>query len=411
MITPAPLKLLRVIARLNVGGPAHQAVLLHDRLRAFGFDTRLVHGSVAEGEASMEDLLDARGLERNKIPELGRRVRPANDLQAFWRLLRYLFAERPDIVHTHTAKAGTLGRLAAAAFNATRPRRQRCLVVHTFHGHVLNGYFGPAGNLAVRTAERALALLTDRIVTISPAQRDDIVGRYRIAPAGRVRMVRLGLDLDAFFQVKGADGAARTRLGFPPDAIVFGAIGRLVPIKDLQTLLRATAHAVAEEPRIRLAVAGDGQERGKLEQLSRNLGIEGRVTFLGWQRGLTAIYEALDVVALSSRNEGTPVALIEAMAAGRPTVATAVGGVPDVVVHEETGLLVPAGDISGFAAAMVRLARSEPERRRFGEAGRRAAAPYRSEALLDALADLYRRGLQEKRGSRKAMRANGAVVS
>ncbi len=169
MTRPARLKLLRVIARLNVGGPARQAILLHDELRALGFDTVLVHGVVGPGEASLEHLLEERTLDSVQLPGLGAEVHPLRDVQSLLQLVRVLFAERPDILHTHTAKAGAIGRLAAFAYNLTRARHRRCLVVHTFHGNVLQGYFGPAASWAVRVAERALARVTDRIVTISPA--------------------------------------------------------------------------------------------------------------------------------------------------------------------------------------------------------------------------------------------------
>ena len=189
------MKILRVIARLNVGGPARHVVLLDRGLRARGHDTRLVHGSLAPFEASLEHLAVEAGLPTTHIVELGRRISPMSDLRAFTELLRLVFREAPDVIHTHTAKAGTLGRLAAGLFNITRPRRRRCLVVHTFHGHVLTGYFRPATNVAVRLAERTLARITDRVVTISPAQRADIVTRFRIAAAARTVVVPLGLDL------------------------------------------------------------------------------------------------------------------------------------------------------------------------------------------------------------------------
>ena len=190
------MKTLRVIARLNVGGPARHVVLLDRGLRARGHDTRLVHGSLAPFEASLEHLAVESDLPTTHIRELGRRINLLDDLRAFVQLVRLVFREAPDVVHTHTAKAGTLGRLAACLFNFTRPRRRRCLVVHTFHGHVLTGYFAPATNVAVRLAERTLARITDRVVTISPAQRDDIVTRFRIAAAERTIVVPLGLDLE-----------------------------------------------------------------------------------------------------------------------------------------------------------------------------------------------------------------------
>ena len=394
---PAPLKVVRVIARLNVGGPARQAVILHRGLPARGYATRLAHGSIGAGEASLEDLLGRGDTGVVKIPQLGRRIHPLDDARALARLLRLVFAERPDVVHTHTAKAGALGRLAALAYNLTRPRHQRCLVVHTFHGHVFEGYFGALGSAAVRASERLLARVTDRVITISPLQRAAITERFRIASSDRVSVVTLGLDLDPFFEVGPVDTALRTGLGFPSDSVLFGSIGRLVPIKNLPMLLEAFALASEAAPRIRLVVAGDGQEKERLVAQASALGIEPLVRFLGWRRDLVSIHAGLDAVVLSSDNEGTPVALIEGHAAGRPVIATAVGGVPDVVSHGRNGLLVPAGDPRAFAACLVRLAGSAEERQRLGCQGRLDAGRFALSHLIEALNNLYREGLRARR--------------
>jgi glycosyltransferase involved in cell wall biosynthesis len=399
MTATARPKVLRVIARLNVGGPARQALILHERLPSRGFDTRLVHGLVGRGEASLEDEIDVRGLETVRLPDLGRRIQPWSDLRAFAYLLRRMLAEQPDIVHTHTAKAGALGRLAALFYNRLRGRRHQCVVVHTFHGHVFHGYFGPVGNWAVRAIERALARATDCVVTISPRQRQDIVDRYRIAPGGRVAVVPLGLELDRFFQLGPVDCALRRELGFPDDAVLLGYVGRLVAIKDLVTTLEALTLALPRAPQLRLVLVGDGDQRVALEEHARRVGVEAHVRFVGWRSDLERIYAGVDAVVLSSRNEGTPVALVEAMASGRPTVATAVGGVADVVADGVTGLLVPSGNALQMALALVRLAESPDERARLGAAGRRAAAYYGYDHLLEALSSLYWKALVSKRGA------------
>ena len=393
-------RLLRVIARLNVGGPARQALLLHERLPSFGFDCQLVHGCVGPGEASLEPELETRRLSSVRLPDLGRRIHPWSDLQAFLQLVRLMFATQPDVVHTHTAKAGTLGRLAARLYNLTRPKARRALVVHTFHGHVFHGYFSRSGSLAVRIVERLLARMTDRVVAISQRQRADLVDRYRVAPANRVVIVPLGLELDPFFELGPVDHALRRELGFPDATVLFGYIGRLVTIKALPTLLDAFARAHEQVPNVRLVIVGDGDQRAILEERTKSLGIEEEVRFVGWRYDLATIYGGLDAVVLSSLNEGTPVTLIEAMAAGRPTVATDVGGVPDVVADGETGWIVPPADPRALADAMVRLANSPEERFRLGAAGRDVADRFRAERLLTSLAALYRDGLAAKRGIR-----------
>lgn len=391
------LKVVRAIARLNIGGPARQAVLLHTGLRDRGFDTVLVHGIVGDGESDLEDLLPGRRDGVVRVRTLRARIRPLDDVRAFVSMTRLVFREQPDILHTHTAKAGALGRLAAWVYNTAQPRSRRCLVVHTFHGHVFEGYFGRLGTAGVLAGERMLARITDRIVTISPRQRSEIVERFRVAPPDRVSVIPLGLDLDRFLAIDRRTFDFGDQLGFPREAFVIGCVGRLVRIKDIRTLIDAVAIAAAELPSLRLAIVGDGTERAALEQHMRQSNLGAVVAFTGWRRDLTTVYGGLDVVALSSRNEGTPVALIEAMAAGRPVVATAVGGVPDVVEDGVSGLVVTPADPERLAAAIVRLGRSPDVRAQMGCRGREAARRYDVPRLLEDLDGLYRSTLERRR--------------
>jgi glycosyltransferase involved in cell wall biosynthesis len=328
-----------------------------------------------------------------RLPALGRRVRPWSDLAALVGIYRVLKAHRPDVVHTHTAKAGTLGRLAAALYNAAVPRRERALVVHTFHGHVFEGYFGRVGNLLVRTIERALARISDRIVTISERQRADIVERFRVARPEQVVVVPLGLELDRLLAL-GEDGPnLRGELGIGADAFVIGFVGRLVPIKAPEVLLEAFAQVAARISDTHLLVIGDGPLRESVE--ARAAASCGRIHVLGWRHDLERIYQAADVVALTSDNEGTPVALIEAMAAGRAVVATRVGGVPDLVADGETGLLVPARDPGAMADAIAGLAEDPGRRRRLGAAARdRVRRRFGAPRLVAEIAAVYRDGLE-----------------
>jgi glycosyltransferase involved in cell wall biosynthesis len=396
-------KTLRVIARLNVGGPARHVVIVDRGLSGRGHDTHLVHGSLAPFEASLEHLAAESGLRTTQIRELGRRISPISDLRAFAQLLRLVFREAPDVVHTHTAKAGTVGRLAAWLFNCTRPRQRRCLVVHTFHGHVLHGYFRPAANVAVRLAERTLARITDRIVTISPAQRDDIVTRFRIAPAARTAIVPLGLALEPLARLDTRAPHLRRQFGIPEQALVVGYVGRFVAIKDLPTLIRAFARVATARPEAVLLLAGDGPLRAEIDALIASLALTPRVRLVGWVEEVAPLHATIDICVLSSLNEGTPVALIEAMAAAKPVVATRVGGVADIVEHERTGLLVPPGNPDALADGIVRLAADPAERSRMGAAGREAVvARFSPERLVDDLEALYTRALAEKRRPRSS---------
>jgi glycosyltransferase involved in cell wall biosynthesis len=392
------LKILRIIARLNVGGPARHVVLLNQGLQSRGHDTLLIHGTIEPGEASLEIDLEKAGIRAKKIPELGRRIRVLGDMTALAQIIKLAFQERPDVVHTHTAKAGTLGRIAAFVFNATRSSSRRCIVVHTFHGHVLHGYFGPVVNTIVRLIEYLLAKLTTRIVTISQRQYLEITDRLRIAPASRTVVIPLGLNLDQLFRVGGSSPNDRQSLGIAPEDIVVGYVGRMVPIKDLETLIRGFGEALRGYPGLWLMLTGGGPLRESLRQLSRECHLSNRVLFRDWTDDLPRLYGTIDICALSSLNEGTPVAAIEAMAAGKPVVSTAVGGVPDVVQHGVTGLLVPPRDTTALAAAIAQLC-SEPElRRRMGGAGRRCAAEYTSERLVRDVERLYIAALAQTRG-------------
>jgi glycosyltransferase involved in cell wall biosynthesis len=397
-------KIVHVIARLNVGGPARNVTLLNAQLGARGHQTLLVHGALAPGEAALELPERVRAIPMLFDERLGRSVSPLNDLAALGSMLRVLKREHPDVVHTHTAKAGAIGRIAVAMYNAMRPAKARCAVVHTFHGHVLEGYFSPAMNRVVRVVERQLARLADRIVTISDRQRHDIVERFRVAPAEKTVTVPIDLDVADLFALPPPEGG--------PDAardVVVGYLGRLVPIKDVGTLLRAFAQARSRHPHMRLIIGGDGPERPALERLSAELGVAAYVTFAGWIADLPAFYSSIDILALSSLNEGTPVSLFEAMAAARPVVATSVGGVPDVVEDGVTGVLTAARAVTAFADALECFARSPERRAAIGAAGRRfVLTHYGDDRLIDLMEQTYAEAVTEKRQMNRG-RGSGQV--
>jgi glycosyltransferase involved in cell wall biosynthesis len=389
-MTASP-RTLRVIARLNVGGPARHVILADSGLRARGYETMLVYGNTGAGEASMEHLVEAAGVPHERLPALGPRVRGIADLAAFLAIWRIVWRLAPAVVHTHTSKAGALGRLAAFAANALRPPGRRAAIVHTYHGHVLEGYFSPLMQRLVRFTERLLGRITDAVVVISDQQRRDIVERFAVAPAERVHVVPLGLDLTPFFDLPlQPDVGARRRWGIADGCFVIGYVGRLVRIKNLPLLIEAVS-IVHRSRKVMLIIAGDGTERASLERTAADWGLSDRVRFCGWQHDLRAFYSMTDVVALSSRNEGTPVALIEAMAAARPVVATAVGGVPDAITDKVTGLLVPPGDPRAYAAALEKLAASPEFRASLGAAAREdVRSRFAAARLIDDLDSLYR---------------------
>ncbi len=380
------IRVLRIIARLNIGGPAIHATLLHERLDRQRFQSTLVTGTEEAGEGNYLEL-HGRTADVEIIPDLGREIRPLSDLQTLWRLVRLMRRLRPHVVHTHTAKAGAVGR--AAAVLAGVP-----VVVHTFHGHVLRGYFSPAKTAVYRAIERGLASRTDRLLAVTTRVRDELVA-LGVGEAARYRAVPLGFDLAPLLSAERRRGELRAELDLG-DAPLVGIVARLVPIKAHEVFLAAAARVRAELPAARFLVVGDGELRQALEQQTAALGLADAVRFLGWRADIDRLYADLDVVALTSRNEGSPVALIEAMASGVPVVSTEVGGVADVVEHGVSGLLAPMDDAEGIAKHVLTLLAGPELRRTMGLHGRQTvAATYGADRLVSDIETLYEELLRE----------------
>jgi glycosyltransferase involved in cell wall biosynthesis len=346
------IRVLRVFSRLNVGGPSVHVILLTAGLARYGYDTELVVGQEGATEGNLFDLAREKGVNCVRVAGLGREIHPIRDLQALFRLYRLMRRFRPHVVHTHTAKAGMLGRVAAVLARVP-------VIVHTYHGHVLHGYFGPVKTALFQSIERILAPLSSSLVTVSDAVREDLA-QMGIGPASRVCVIPLGLDLE---RLTGSlpRGELRAESGTPDDAPLVGIVGRLVPIKDVGTFLDAAGILARTDERIRFAVVGDGESRGALEAQTKALGLSDRVFFHSWKLDMRRVYGDLDVVVNCSRNERTPVALIEAMAAGRPVVATSVGGTPDVLGQGRHGRLVPPGDAPALARAVLESLADGPD--------------------------------------------------
>jgi glycosyltransferase involved in cell wall biosynthesis len=386
------IRVLRVIARLNVGGPALHVAYLTEGLAERGYDTTLVAGSLAQGEESMAHVARQRGARIVTLPHLARQVSPLNDLLAVRHLAKLIRAERPQILHTHTAKAGAVGRLAALLAGDARPP----IVVHTFHGHVLRGYFNPFATLAFRTLERWLAAVTTRLIAVSPEVRDDLV-RLGVAPREKFSVIRLGIELD---ERVGADGETRRetrrRMGIGPDAFVVGWVGRMTAVKRTDDVLLAFKGVLDRGVDAWLCLIGDGPDRQRLERRAHELGVVRRCLFVGYQDDVAPYYEAIDALLLPSANEGTPVSVIEALAAERPTVATRVGGVPDVVREGVDGYLVDVGDADTLAERLVELAGDPDKRDAMGREGRRRVLErYAVDRLVDDIDALYRELLDD----------------
>ncbi len=385
-------RVLRVIARLNTGGPARHVLILNGRLDPARFTSLLATGHVdpGQGEEEFTETDEGRrladGVEVARIRGLGRAVKPTDDLRALRALVALCRRFRPHLVHTHTAKAGALGRVAAAIASRTPGGPPAPALVHTFHGHVFRGYFGRVGTAVTIAVERLLGRLTDRLVTLSPILRDEIAEALTLPRRHAPTIVQLGLDLDHLLQAESRRGELRGELGLPDATPIVGAVGRLVPIKAFDRLIEAFAAIPAPGggPAPVLVIAGDGSERARLEELAAALGVADRVVLLGFRHDLDRLYAGVDVLAISSKNEGTPLAIIEAFAAATPVVATAVGGVPDlfratgptadgVRPCAEGALVADHRDRAGLARALGALL-ADPERRRVAGAAAREGA-------------------------------------
>jgi len=391
-MTREPIRVLRVIARLNIGGPAIQAISLTALMQNRGYATRLVRGSESADEGNMDDLARSMGVEPTLVPM--RRDPGLGDLAALRRLVSILRRDRPEIVHTHAAKAGALGRLAGLiACGRSRP-----VLVHTFHGHSLTGYFSGRTASFYRMIERWLALRTDALVAVSAEVRDELV-RLGVAGPERFVIVPVGFDLARFLDDsdrRRRRAALRAQWGIAADAEVVALVARLVPVKRVDRFLQV-AQLLADRPGARFVVVGDGDLRDRLAGSDEARSLGERLVWAGFRRDMADVLFAGDLVMLTSDHEGTPVSLIEAQAAALPVVATDVGGTRSAVRDGETGLLAAAGDVPGLAANVAALLDDRELAARMSAAGRRhVLARYTLERLVDDHDRLYRSLLERR---------------
>jgi glycosyltransferase involved in cell wall biosynthesis len=380
---------VRAIARLNVGGPTIQAITLTQRLRMRGYDTVLLRGREGPREGTMDQLADELGVQPLHVPGLQRSLGP-HDAWALWRLVRILAREQPDVLHTHAAKAGTLGRAAALLLGRRGPRVR----VHTFHGHVLAEYFAGWATRLFTMVERLLARSTTVLVAVSEEVKADLV-RLRIAPADKIRVIPLGFALEPFVRER-TEAAIdiRRELGLGDDLVVT-IVARLVPIKRIDRFLRVAAR-LGSQDETRFLIVGDGDLAEELRASDVARALDQRLVWAGMRRDIPDLLAASDVVVLTSDNEGTPVSLIEAHAAGLPVVTTNVGGVASVVVDGTTGYVVDRDDEEALAARVGMLLGDPQRRATMGAAGRtHVLERFSLDRLVDDIDSLYRELLRD----------------
>ena len=404
------MKILRIIARLNVGGPARHVIWLTEGLKDRGYETLLAAGVVPPGEEDMSYLAEAAGVKPFIIPEMSREI-SLQDLISTWKLFRLMLQQRPDLVHTHTAKAGSVGRVAGLMYRWLTPsaligKPRRCRFVHTYHGHVFHSYYGPAKTRLFLAIERSLArLITDRIVVISEQQRHEINEVFRVGRSEQFAVIPLGLDLSTFANWQERRPRLRAELRAGEDDTLIGIVGRLTEIKNHRMFLDAAASLKrTSESKARFVIIGDGHLRSELTAQAKSLNLDEDVLFLGTRNDPEDFYPALDIVALTSLNEGTPLTLIEAMANARPIIATGVGGVVDLLGPKisqadgyticERGVSVASGDTESFVNGLRRLIDDHGLRQQISASGPAFVAGYSKTRLLADISALYEELIQ-----------------
>ena len=385
-------KVLRIINRLNIGGPTYNAAYLSKYL-SDDFETLLIAGEKDETEDSSQFILHELGLKPIIIPEMKREINLKNDRIAYQKIKEIIADFKPDIVHTHASKAGAIGRLAAYKMKVP-------VILHTFHGHVFHSYFGKVKTSIYKTIERNLARKSTKIIAISAIQKKELSTIHNIAKPNKIEVIPLGFDLNKFKEnQKEKRTSFRQKWLIEDDEIAIGIIGRLVPIKNHHFFLNVVKKiSELTTKKVRFIIIGDGELRGELENYCNQLEIDFSteknatntlLTFTSWITDIDVALAGLDIVALTSKNEGTPVSLIEAQAAGKPIVSTNVGGIENIVIPNETALLSNINDEQLFTENMLSLIEEEDKRSAFSQKGTHVFKSFHYDRLVSDMEKLY----------------------
>lgn len=389
-------KIIHIITRLDKGGSA-QNILFTCLALSEKYELILAHGPSFESKMTrlekkwvddQVEKLGEKGVRVTTIPSLVRRIDPFCDLWSLFSIVVLLLKEKPAMVHTHSSKAGILGRLAARI--ASVP-----IVVHTPHGHVFYGHFGPSLSRLFLLTERLASAVTDRLIALTEAERDDYV-RLSVCSPEKIVTIHSGVDVERSMKTKVSVKEKKQSLGIPYHALVVGTVGWLLPVKGPIYLLQAMTGVWENHPEARLLFVGKGDLERDLKREAFRMGAGNKVTFLGWREDTTEIMQVLDIFVLPSLNEGMGRVLVEAMAAGKPLVGSNTGGIPDLIKHGENGLLVRPKDVDGFCAAIKELLDNEEMRHNMGKAGKRMARKFSIETMVQKIDLLYCTLLENK---------------
>ena len=382
-------KILHIITRLDMGGSAQNTLLTCHQL-AHKYEMILVHGHSHESRMTdiereaveeQEDRARVRGVQIVAVPCLVRRISPLSDIIALYDLVRIILKEKPDIVHTHTSKAGILGRLAAKISKVPH-------IVHTPHGHVFFGHFGPVLSRIYLWIEKLFGLISQRVIALTEGESRDYID-LNVYPKNKLVKIHSGVDIDKFKKSPANMVEKKRALGLPQKGLVVGYIGWLLPIKGPMYLLKAMKDVWTEHKDVILVYIGKGELDVELRSEALNARANGRVNFLGWRKDIHEILPLFDIFVLPSLNEGMGRVLVEAMAAGKPVVASNVGGIPDLVKHNCNGLLVPPGDEKALALSIKQLISNPKRAELMGQRGRELCRQFSAEAMIEKVDSLY----------------------
>lgn len=389
---------LHIITRFDKGGSAQNTFLTLLGLKKQNFQPSLVTGLSLESGMKREEIkenekdiqrLEIEGIEFIRCPFLVRRINIIKDLKAFFDIRRILKKNKPSIVHTHTSKAGLLGRFAAKL-------AQTPIVVHTPHGHVFFGYFGPFKTKVFIILEKLASLITDRIVALSEREKQDYT-KFKIAHEDKFVVIHSGVELDRFKELTSSEKQYfKKKLGIPENSLIVGTVGRLEPVKGPEFLIKAAKFIISKYPNTFFIFAGEGYLRENLEEQALKLGLENNLIFLGWRADVTKVISIYDVFALPSLNEGMGRVLVEAMALGKPIVASNIGGITDLVAHGKNGFLVPTKNPKELAKYIQILLGDTEKRGKMGLAGKEMALNFSDEIMVESISNMYNELINEK---------------
>ncbi len=383
------IKVLHIITRLDKGGSAENTFLTLKGMDRTRFDVALISGPVEDPTQDRRQHIEEMGIKHLYIPELVRNINLIKDCKALLKIYRYLKKEKYEIVHTHTSKTGLLGRIAAKL--AGTP-----IIIHTPHGHVFFGYFGPLKTKFFISLEKFGSLITDKIIALTNREKNDTFA-FKVAKEDKLTVIHSGIELKKFTESSPQDiRLLKNILEIPENALIVGTAGRLVPIKGPEYLVKAAEKVLQIQKNVFFLFTGDGYLKEDLAKLAQDLGIKKNIMFLGWKDKAAEIISLYDIFVLPSLNEGMGRVLVEAMALGKPIVASNIGGIPDLISHGKNGFLVPPQKPDKLAQYIQLLLEDENKRTKMGQEGKKLAQNFSTEKMVKKIESLYNHQLKIK---------------